>query len=45
MPMLHGADLLPKKPETKKVLVEGPYFERLLYIWEFLNNFGDYLEI
>ncbi len=27
------------------VLLESDDFERLLHIWEFCNNFSDYLEI
>jgi len=44
MPILHGAESFPEKPQPKKVLVEGEVFEKLLYIWEFFNNFNDYLE-
>ena len=45
LPELHGADTFPQKPPLKKILVDGKTFERLLYIWEFFNNFSDYLEI
>jgi DDT domain len=45
MPDLHGADTFPVKPLPKKILVDGETFEKLLYIWEFFNNFYDYLEI
>lgn len=45
MPLLHGADIFPEKPEPKKMLVTGEQFERLLYVWEFFNNFSDFLSI
>ena len=45
MPLLHGAENFPEKPVAKRVLIEGDKFENLLYIWEFFNNFNDYLEI
>lgn len=45
MPILHGAENFPEKPETKKVLIRGDKFESILYIWEFFNNFTDYFEI
>ncbi len=38
-PELHGAEKFPEKPIPKRVLVDGPTFEKLLYIWEFFNNF------
>jgi len=45
MPLIHGAEQFPGKPEPKQILVDGPTFERLLYVWEFFNNFSDYLKI
>lgn len=45
MPLLHGAENFPEKPIPKRVLIEGDKFENLFYIWEFFNNFNDYLEI
>jgi hypothetical protein len=45
MPLLHGADVFPEKPQLKSVLLDGASFERLLYIWEFLNNFGDFMNL
>jgi hypothetical protein len=45
MPILHSAENFPKKPEAKKILIEGNYFLRVLYIWEFFNNFKDYFNI
>jgi hypothetical protein len=27
------------------MLVDGPTFERLLYVWEFFNNFSDFFEL
>lgn len=44
MPELHGAKAFPSKPEMHKIPIECDEFERLLYIWEFCNNFNDYLE-
>lgn len=43
MALLHVSENFPKKPEPKQIMIDGPTFERLLYIWEFFNNFGDYL--
>jgi hypothetical protein len=43
MPELHGAENFPLKPEPKNVLIEGKSFENLIYIWEFFNNFTDFL--
>lgn len=45
MPLLHGAENFPIKPLTKQILTEGHNFERVLYVWEFFNNFNDYLKI
>lgn len=45
MPMLHGAEVFPEKPSAKNILIEHKQFERLLYIWEFLNNFGDFMDL
>ena len=45
MPELHGGIGLEKMPELKKVLMQPTDFENLIYIWEFFNNFADYLEI
>lgn len=44
MPELHGASLIRSRPQAKKVLLDGQDFDRLLYIWEFCNNFSDLLE-
>lgn len=45
MPVLHGADLLPAKPQPKAIMCESADFERLVYIWEFLNNFCDFMSL
>ena len=45
MPLLHAAENFPFKPQTKQILTEGQNFERVLYVWEFFNNFNDYLKI
>jgi len=45
MPLLHAAENFPSKPDPKAILVNGPTFERLVYVWEFFNNFGDYFNI
>jgi DDT domain len=45
MPILHGAENWQEKPKPKKILLEGERFERLLHIWEFFNNFNDFLDI
>jgi hypothetical protein len=44
LPELHGATSLKPKPTPHKVLLSGEEFDRLLYIWEFFNNFSEYLE-
>lgn len=45
MPALHGTENLVQKPQGLKVLVPGAHFEKLLYIFEFCNNFAEYLKI
>jgi len=45
MPLLHAAENFPTKPEPKSIFVDGPTFERLIYVWEFFNNFSDYFEL
>ena len=45
MPELHGNSTLREPPQFKKVLLEAEEFENLLYIWEFFNNFSDFLSI
>jgi len=43
LPELHGVCTEPK-PEPFKIFVSADEFEKLIYIWEFCNNFNDYLE-
>jgi len=45
MPELHGTYMLKQAPQFKKVIIDTENFENLLYIWEFFNNFSDFLEI
>ena len=45
MPELHGNMNLKSAPVFKSVLVEAEEFENLLYIWEFFNNFSDFLNL
>lgn len=46
MPELHGQLNLKKNPEFKLVQnIEAEDFENLIYVWEFLNNFNDYLNL
>jgi len=45
LPELHQSEFIPKKPELKKVNQDTDSFEKLLYVWEFLNNFGEYLNL
>jgi hypothetical protein len=45
MPELHGNMSLKSAPIFKSVLIEAEEFENLMYIWEFFNNFSDYLNI
>jgi hypothetical protein len=45
MKELHSSDTIPPKPEPHKVLVGWREFEDMLYIWEFCNNFIEFLEI
>ena len=44
LPELHGALNVVQKPQMHPILLEADEFERLLHIWEFCNNFSDYLE-
>ena len=43
LPELHGC-CGEQKPEPFKILVSADDFEKLIYIWEFSNNFNDYLD-
>jgi DDT domain len=43
LPELHGVCPDPK-PEPYKINVSAEEFEKLIYIWEFCNNFNDYLD-
>ena len=43
MPELHGGVLKPK-PVPMKIDMPAEDFERLLYIWEFCNNFNEFLD-
>jgi hypothetical protein len=43
MPELHGG-LLKQKPRPMKIDIEAENFEQILYIWEFCNNFTEFLE-
>lgn len=45
MPELHGQLILKDAPKFKKVFVEAEHFENLLYLWEFFNNFSDFLSL
>jgi len=36
---------LKSAPNFKSVLIDADEFENLLYIWEFFNNFSDFLNI
>jgi len=42
LPELHGL-VYPEKPEPKRISASNEEFERLLYIWEFCNNFDEFL--
>ena len=44
LPELHGATFFKPKPTPRKVLLSGEEFDKLLYVWEFCNNFAEYLE-
>lgn len=44
LPELHGATQSVSKPQMYKVIIPSTEFDELLYIWEFCNNFSDYLE-
>ena len=43
MPELHGG-LMPDKPKPLKIDIEADAFEKILYIWEFGNNFNEFLD-
>lgn len=46
MPELHQHVNPPKEaPTMKRVLLKTNEFENLVYIWEFFNNFKDFLDI
>lgn len=45
MPELHYSSFLKPAPPLKAVLLKDIEFENLLYIWEFFNNFSDFLDI
>jgi hypothetical protein len=45
LPELHGANGIRSKPEPHKVLLSADEFDQLLFIWEFCNNFSEYLHI
>lgn len=42
MPELHGGLLAPK-PKLMKINLPAEDFERIMYIWEFCNNFNEFL--
>jgi len=42
LPELHGL-VYPAKPVAKPIAASNEEFERLLYIWEFCNNFDEFL--
>jgi hypothetical protein len=44
LPELHGATNIVQKPQMHPILLDAEDFERLLHIWEFCNNFADYLQ-
>lgn len=43
LPELHGATNLIPKPPMQPIKIDPEEFERLLHVWEFCNNFADYL--
>ena len=43
MPELHGG-LMKPKPKLMKIDISAENFERILYIWEFCNNFSEFLD-
>ena len=43
LPELHGC-CMDAKPEPFKINVSSDEFEKLIYIWEFSNNFSEYLD-
>lgn len=45
LPELHGVVNLRTKPSPCKIQILSNQFDSLLYIWEFCNNFVEYLEI
>lgn len=42
MPELHGG-VLQDKPKPMQIDMDAESFERVLYVWEFCNNFSEYL--
>ena len=43
MPELHGG-MMRDKPKAMKIDMEADQFESVLYIWEFCNNFSEFLD-
>ena len=43
MPELHGG-VMRDKPASMKIDMEAGEFEGVLYIWEFCNNFNEFLD-
>ena len=43
LPELHGG-LMKEKPQALKIIIDAEEFEQLLYIWEFCNNFNEFLD-
>ena len=43
MPELHGG-VMRAKPTPMKIDMSAEDFERILYIWEFCNNFNEFLD-
>lgn len=43
MPELHGG-VMKAKPVPMKISMGAEEFERILYIWEFCNNFNEFLD-
>ncbi len=45
LPELHGATGMRPKPQPAPVLLPADQFDELVFVWEFCNNFAEYLDV
>lgn len=44
MPQLHGSQNIPEKPKPQPMFITGKEFDEIIFIWEFMNNFYEYVQ-